>query len=116
MADIHGSLHELNRDFEPTRSWVAHVGGRVTHMIARKSILVTLGVRLSRLGSGHSFMINSQEEESSRMPLLKIWDLEQKDKKTGSPLLLRSVKVQHGNRPHPVCELGYVPSNFLTPY
>ena len=41
------------------------------------------------------------------MPLLKIWDLEQKDKKTGSPVLLRSVKVQHGNRPHPVCEVRY---------
>lgn len=29
--------------------------------------------------------------------------MEHKDKKTGTPLLLRSVKVQHGNRPHPVC-------------
>jgi vacuolar protein sorting-associated protein 11 len=38
----------------------------------------------------------------SRLPLLQIWDLEHKDKKTGAPLLLRSAKVQHGNKPHPV--------------
>ncbi|KAF8498332.1 hypothetical protein JB92DRAFT_3084586 [Gautieria morchelliformis] len=95
VADIHGSVHSLNKEFEPTQSWVAHVGGRVTHMIARKNVLVTLG-----------------EEESSRMPLLKIWNLEQTDKKSGSPLLLRSVKVQHGNRSHPVSTIAL--SNNLT--
>ncbi len=45
VADIHGSIHVLNRDFESVNSWVAHVGGRVTHMVERKRILVTLGVR-----------------------------------------------------------------------
>ena len=105
MADIHGSLHLLNRDFELTRSWVAHVGGRVTHMIASKNLLVTLGVRPSIVNIGRMFIVvNSQEEESSRMPLLKIWDLEKNDKRSSSPVLLRSVKVQHGNRPHPVCQ------------
>jgi len=47
VADIHGSLHLLNRNFESTNSWVAHVGGRVTHMIERKGILITLGVRFN---------------------------------------------------------------------
>ena len=46
VADIHGSIHLLNRDFESTNSWVAHVGGRVTHMVERRGILVTLGVSL----------------------------------------------------------------------
>ena len=46
VADIHGSIHLLNRDFESVNSWVAHVGGRVTHMVERRGILVTLGVRL----------------------------------------------------------------------
>ena len=46
VADIHGSIHLLNRDFESINSWVAHVGGRVTHMVERRGILVTLGVRL----------------------------------------------------------------------
>ncbi|KAI3602873.1 vacuolar membrane protein [Moniliophthora roreri] len=89
VADIHGSVHLLNRDFESISSWVAHVGGRVTHMVERKGILVTLG-----------------EEDTVRSPLLKIWDLNQKDKRTTAPLLLRSVKVQLSNRPHPVTTLA----------
>ena len=44
VADIHGSIHLLNRDFESTNSWVAHVSGRVTHMVERQGVLVTLGV------------------------------------------------------------------------
>lgn len=44
VADIHGSVHLLNRDFEPVSSWIAHVDGRVTHMVERKDVLVTLGV------------------------------------------------------------------------
>ena len=51
VADIHGSLHLLNRNFESTNSWVAHVGGRVTHMIERKGILITLGVRFHFFGN-----------------------------------------------------------------
>lgn len=37
-----------------------------------------------------------------KLPLLKIWDLEHFDKRTGSPLLLRSIKIQAGSKPHPV--------------
>ncbi|KAF8958040.1 hypothetical protein BDZ97DRAFT_1906624 [Flammula alnicola] len=85
VADIHGSIHLLNRDFKSTNSWIAHVGGRVTHMVERRGMLVTLG-----------------EEDAVRSPLLKIWDLENKDKKSGAPNLLRSTKVQLSNRPHPV--------------
>ncbi|CAL1708669.1 unnamed protein product [Somion occarium] len=77
VADIHGSLYVLNRDFEVSKSWVAHTSGRVTHMAERKGILVTLG-----------------EEDLVRQPLLKVWDLNISDKKTGGPLLLRSTKVQ----------------------
>jgi len=44
VADTHGSVHILDKEFEPTTSWVAHVGGRVTHMAERQGILVTLGV------------------------------------------------------------------------
>ncbi|TEB39465.1 hypothetical protein FA13DRAFT_1750921 [Coprinellus micaceus] len=85
IADIHGSVHLMNREFESISSWVAHVGGRVTHMVERKGILVTLG-----------------EEDAIKSPLLKIWDLENRDKKTGTPNLLRSTKVQLSNRPHPI--------------
>ncbi|KAF5378286.1 hypothetical protein D9615_008715 [Tricholomella constricta] len=89
VADIHGSVHILNPDFESISSWVAHVGGRVTHMVERKGILATLG-----------------EEDSVRSPLLKIWDVVNRDKKTGAPVLLRSTKVQLSNRPHPVSTLA----------
>ncbi|KAF8147588.1 hypothetical protein B0H34DRAFT_680139, partial [Crassisporium funariophilum] len=85
VADIHGSIHLLNREFESISSWIAHVAGRVTHMVERRGILVTLG-----------------EEDAVRSPLLKIWDLENKDKTTNAPNLLRSTKVQLSNRPHPV--------------
>ncbi|KAG2019698.1 vacuolar membrane protein, variant 2 [Coprinopsis cinerea AmutBmut pab1-1] len=85
VADIHGSVHLLNRDFETLSSWVAHTGGRVTHMVEQNGILVTLG-----------------EEDTVKSPLLKIWDLDNRDKKNGAPILLRSAKVQQSNRPHPV--------------
>jgi vacuolar protein sorting-associated protein 11 len=56
-------------------------------MVERKGVLVTLG-----------------EEDRVRSPLLRTWDLEKVDKKLsmGTPVLLRSVKVQTGNRPYPV--------------
>ena len=44
-----------------------------------------------------------------RSPLLKIWDLENKDKKTAIPNLLRSTKIQLSNRPHPVCFFQVTP-------
>ncbi|TFY77597.1 hypothetical protein EWM64_g6415, partial [Hericium alpestre] len=84
VADIHGSVHVLDKEFEPVSSWVAHVGGRVTHMVERRGILITLG-----------------EEDAVRHPLLKMWTLEKTDK-NGFPLLIRSLKIQHSNRPHPV--------------
>ncbi|THH06272.1 hypothetical protein EW145_g4204 [Phellinidium pouzarii] len=89
LADIYGSIHVLNKDFESAKSWVAHTGGRVTHMVDGKGVLVTIG-----------------EEENIPSPLLKIWDLAKIDKKTGAPSLLRSVKIQHGNRPHPVSTIA----------
>ncbi|KAI0271206.1 hypothetical protein BGY98DRAFT_1126715 [Russula aff. rugulosa BPL654] len=88
VADIHGSVHVLNKEFEPISSWVAHVGGRVTHMVERRGYLVTLG-----------------EEDGVRNPLLKIWHLEKTDK-NGAPTLLRSTKVQTSNRPHPVTSIA----------
>jgi vacuolar protein sorting-associated protein 11 len=46
VADIHGSVYQLNEDFETTKAWIAHSNGRVTHMLERNSLLVTLGVSL----------------------------------------------------------------------
>jgi hypothetical protein len=44
VADIHGSIHVLDRTFEIQNSWIVHQTGRVTHMIENRGILVTLGV------------------------------------------------------------------------
>ncbi|KAJ7081971.1 hypothetical protein C8R43DRAFT_338381 [Mycena crocata] len=85
IADIYGTVHILNRDFEAQRSWIAYEGGRVTHMAEQRGVLVTLG-----------------EDESARAPVLKIWDLE---KKAPAPPLLRSTKMQL-TKPHPVCTIA----------
>ncbi|KAJ7785937.1 hypothetical protein B0H16DRAFT_1681201 [Mycena metata] len=84
VADIYGTIHILNREFEALRTWVAYEGGRVTHMVERRGVLVTVG-----------------EDESARTTLLKIWDLE---KKAPVPPLLRSTKMQL-TKPHPVCTI-----------
>ncbi|KAG2070492.1 hypothetical protein BDR04DRAFT_1099977 [Suillus decipiens] len=84
-ADIHGSVHILNKEFVSKTSWVAHMGGRVMHMAERKGVLVTIG-----------------EEDAVRGSLLKIWDLEKMDPRTQAPVLLRSSKIQPSNKPHPV--------------
>ncbi|KAJ6626828.1 hypothetical protein B0H10DRAFT_2210720 [Mycena sp. CBHHK59/15] len=43
VADIYGTIHILNREFEPQRTWVAYDGGRVIHMVERRGVLVTVG-------------------------------------------------------------------------
>jgi hypothetical protein len=47
-----------------------------------------------------------QEEVGIKYPVIKIWDLEHTDKATGHPPLLRSAKIQHGSRPHPVSTIA----------
>ncbi|KAF9459909.1 hypothetical protein BDZ94DRAFT_983109 [Collybia nuda] len=102
VADIHGSVHILNEDFESAMSWIANTGGRVTHIVEHKGILVTLGVReKSRFTQVHSLM-QIYEEGAVRLPLLNIWDLSSRDAKSGAPTLIQSTKFQPSNRPHPV--------------
>lgn len=58
LADIHGHVHVLNKSFNVIRSWQAHINGRVTHMVARNGILITLGVSspsMSILDSAFTF-------------------------------------------------------------
>ncbi|KAG9316168.1 hypothetical protein JVU11DRAFT_2188 [Chiua virens] len=89
VADIHGSVHLLNQAFVSVASWVAHVGGRVTHMVEEMGILVSIG-----------------DEDNMRSSILKIWDLGKTDKRTGGPFLLRTAKVQPTGKPHPVTTLA----------
>ncbi|KAF9220088.1 hypothetical protein BS17DRAFT_788227 [Gyrodon lividus] len=89
VADIHGSVHCLNQAFVSVASWIAHVGGRVTHMVERKGMLVTIG-----------------EEDNIRSSIMNIWDLGKTDNRTGGPTLLRNAKVQPTGKPHPVTTLA----------
>lgn len=92
VADIHGSIHILNQSFVSVASWVAHVGGRVTYMIERQGMLVTIG-----------------EEDNVRSAVMKIWNLGKIDKRSSGPSILRSAKVQPSGKPHPVSCFALTP-------
>ncbi|KIM33614.1 hypothetical protein M408DRAFT_310067 [Serendipita vermifera MAFF 305830] len=85
VADIHGTIHLLDAEFEDKATWTAHENGHVTHMDEKRGILITL-----------------IEEVGVRYPIIKVWDLEHTSKTSGTPPLLRSAKIQHGAAPHPV--------------
>lgn len=75
------------RSYVTLATWSAYPGGRVTHL-ACDSVgrVITLG-----------------EEDASRFPVLRVWDLRKlQGGAYWSPRLLSEVKVQHGSRPHPV--------------
>lgn len=100
LSDATGHISLLNRRFEVDRSWKAWEGnGRSVAMMEGGGILVTIGV--GWLGGLNRTNI-VQEEEESRFPVLKIWDLAREDRKLKRPVLMRSLKIQHGQRPHPV--------------
>jgi hypothetical protein len=83
----------VDRHLAAERSFTAwESNGRAIAMEEAGGILVAIG-----------------EEEGSRWPVLKIWDLTREDKKkggVGGPVLMRNVKIQHGQRPHPVSSMG----------
>lgn len=80
----------VDRHFGVERSFTAwDNNGRATALEEAGGILVAIG-----------------EEEGSRWPVLKIWDLTRDEKKrSGAPVLMRNVRIQHGQRPHPVSYL-----------
>lgn len=88
VADSKGYIHILSKTFAIVQKFAAYEGGRVTHMkqLKQRNMLVTLG----------------EEEATGSAPVLRVWDLDRTDRRTGSPLLQRSFKVQVGNKPFPV--------------
>ncbi|ORY30605.1 putative vacuolar membrane protein [Naematelia encephala] len=82
----------LDRRFAVERSFRAWEGnGRGTALLEAGGLLVGIG-----------------EDEGSRYPVLKVWDLTRDEKKKagGGPVLLRNVRIQHGQRPHPVSSIA----------
>ncbi|SPO28078.1 related to PEP5 - vacuolar biogenesis protein [Ustilago trichophora] len=118
VGTIQGTIKVLDPEtFQELTSWDAFssagVAGRVTHLSCdARGRIVSLG-----------------EEDSSRFPILRIWDLRtgrnpsRQDtnrvetngsstvqKVTWMPRLLAEGKVQHGSRPHPIAALSHTPS------
>ncbi|WVF68790.1 hypothetical protein IAT40_003562 [Kwoniella sp. CBS 6097] len=105
------SITILDRHFAPKRTFRAwETNGRAIALLEAGGLLVGIG-----------------EEEGSRWPVLKIWDLTREEKRrkvndTGSgangssstekagkergPVLVRNVRIQHGQRPHPVSSIA----------
>lgn len=78
----------FDRHFVPERSFLAWEGnGRATALVEAGGLLLAVG-----------------EDEGSRQPVLKVWDLTRDEKRRrGDPLLMRNVKIQQAaGRPHPV--------------
>lgn len=91
LADIDGCISVLHwRTYAPLAKWTAHPAGRVTHLAADQlGRVITLG-----------------EEDASRFPVLRAWDLRRlQGGAAWAPRLLSEVRVQHGTRPHPVSRL-----------
>lgn len=88
-------MHLLDQSFKSTRSWKAHDAGSVTHVkqVNDTAYLLTLS------------------EDLSHEPELKVWSLEQSEKKTGHPRCLSSITVQNGRKNFPVT--GFAVTNDL---
>ncbi|KAF2767555.1 vacuolar protein sorting-associated protein 11 [Teratosphaeria nubilosa] len=80
-----GTLHLLDQSFKSTRSWRAH-GASLTHIkqVPDTGYLVTIA------------------EDLSHEPELKVWNLDQTEKKTGMPKCLCTLHVQNGRKNFPV--------------
>ncbi|WVN86410.1 uncharacterized protein L203_101574 [Cryptococcus depauperatus CBS 7841] len=82
----------LDKHFTPERVFNAWEGsGRATALLEAGGLLVGIG-----------------EEGGSLWPVLKVWDLAKEDIKNQDrqPVLLRNVRIQHGQRPHPVSSVA----------
>jgi tetratricopeptide (TPR) repeat protein len=81
-----GHVHLIDQTFKSSRSWKAHDAGSVTHAVqlVDTPYLLTLAETL--------------EHE----PELKVWTLDQNEKKTGQPRCLCTLVVQNGRRNFPV--------------
>ncbi|KAK4689022.1 vacuolar protein sorting-associated protein 11, partial [Tremellales sp. Uapishka_1] len=86
------SISSLDRHFTAERTFKAwDNNGRGMAMLEAGGLLVGIG-----------------EEEGSRYPVLKVWDMSREEKKKagGGPVLMRNVRIQHGQRPHPVSSIA----------
>lgn len=104
VGTIQGKIKVLDPEtYQELTQWdafsAAGVAGRVTHLSCdARGRVISLG-----------------EEDSSRFPILRVWDLRSgRTPASGEvawmPRLLAEGKVQHGSRPHPIAALSHTPS------
>ena len=81
-----GIIHSLDQTFKSARSWKAHEHGSVSHIqhVVDTSYLLSIA------------------EDLVHEPELKVWALDQTEKKTGNPRCLCTVQVQNGRKNFPV--------------
>ncbi|PGH17107.1 hypothetical protein AJ80_04982 [Polytolypa hystricis UAMH7299] len=93
LGSSNGVVHILSQAFKVLRSFKAHDTGSITHMkqVDSTSLLVTIS------------------EDLSSEPVLKVWGLDEEEKKTGGPKCLSSVVVQNGRRQFPVSAVVVLP-------
>lgn len=79
-------VHLLDQNFKAARSWKAHDAGSVTNVkqVADTAYLLTLA------------------EDLTHEPELKVWTLDQTEKKSGNPRCLCTLTVQNGRKNFPV--------------
>ncbi|KAK5746155.1 Vacuolar protein sorting-associated protein 11 [Elasticomyces elasticus] len=80
-----GTVHLLDQTFKASRSWKAHEAS-ITHIkqVPSTTYLLTLS------------------EDLSHEPELKVWSLEQSEKKSGHPKCLSTITVQNARKAFPV--------------
>jgi hypothetical protein len=76
------------------------------HFVAERTFEAWEGSgRTTALAEAGGLLLAVGEEDGTRQPILKVWDLmrEEKKKAGGGPVLMRNVRIQHASgRPHPV--------------
>lgn len=86
IGTVDGTVKCLDQNFKVTRSWKAHDKGSVVtiNQVSDTAYLITLA------------------EDLSNEPELKVWSLDQTEKKTGNPKCLCTLTVQNGRKNFPV--------------
>lgn len=91
-----GQVHVVNAAFKVVRTFATYEqdydnrGGAITHL---KQV------------EGTSLLITICEDLSSE-PVLKVWALDELDKKTGAPTCKSTLTVNNGRKQFPVCRLA----------
>ncbi|EFQ97033.1 hypothetical protein MGYG_00077 [Nannizzia gypsea CBS 118893] len=90
VGTTNGTVHILSRAYKVVRSFRAYDGGSVTHMrqVPSTSYLVTIS------------------EDLSNEPVLKVWALNETEKKTGGPRCRSTKSVQNKLRQFPISALA----------